>query len=194
MSNSSVANEPQAGASGSVARFFVKYPQIGWTLFFLTLLLGLCAYQRLPKRKDPFLPPRIAVATCAWPGASAVEMEESVTRRLEESIGSSQAVDHLDSSSRTNGASVTVTLREDLSERDVAQAFDAIDLRLRALSTLPKGTGPVTDLLLASWKSHWSSRCISFDHTFHSATVKLFQCRKDKAEFQIFRTVQGSQM
>ncbi len=134
---------PPPGPSSRVARYFVMHPQVGWPLLLLTLVLGIGSYRMLPQRKDPFVPPRVAVATCTWPGASALETEASVTRPIEEAIGSSSAVDHMDSSSRTNGVSVAVTLREGLSEREVGQALASIDRRLRSLSTLPKGAGPV---------------------------------------------------
>ena len=140
------ATGTRAEAPRGVARFFVEHPQIGWTLLIATMLLGLFAYRSLPKRKDPFLPARVAVVTCLLPGASALEVEGSLTKTLEQTIAASEDIEHIESSSRSHGVSLTVTLREGLNEAAAVRALDAIDARLRALEQsdrLVKGAGPI---------------------------------------------------
>ena len=38
----------------------------------------------MPKRKDPDIPVRIALAVCPWPGIPADKVEELVTRKIEQ--------------------------------------------------------------------------------------------------------------
>ena len=61
-------------------RFFVENRQIAWVLLIGTLVWGVFAYLRMPKRKDPEVPVHLAVALCPWPGSRPDRVEELVTR------------------------------------------------------------------------------------------------------------------
>ena len=66
----------------NVAQFFVKNRQIAWVALFATLAWGVFGYMNMPKRKDPDIPVRIALAITAWPGISADKVEQLVTRKV----------------------------------------------------------------------------------------------------------------
>ena len=70
----------------NTARFFTEQRQIAWVLLIGTLVWGVFGYLSMPQRKDPDTPIREAVATCAWPGASAERIEQLVTRKIEEKM------------------------------------------------------------------------------------------------------------
>ncbi len=55
----------------NTARFFSENRHVAWVLLVGVVLWGTWGYSRMPKRKDPEIQVRVAVATCAWPGASA---------------------------------------------------------------------------------------------------------------------------
>ena len=55
----------------NTARFFTETRQISWVLLLGTVIWGIFGYFRMPQRKDPDIPPRQALAICAWPGAQA---------------------------------------------------------------------------------------------------------------------------
>jgi multidrug efflux pump subunit AcrB len=127
----------------NLARFFVEAAPVAWFLLLGTLLLGAYAYQEMPKRKDPIIQARIAVAVCAWPGASAEKVEQALTRRIEEKVSQNADVDRVESTSRAGVAIVSVTLRDSLPIDQIARSFDDIDLKLRAIGTLPPGALPI---------------------------------------------------
>ncbi|MGA8792969.1 hypothetical protein, partial [Candidatus Binatus sp.] len=52
----------------NVARFFVENRAISWVLLVGVMAWGVFGYVRMPKRKDPNIPVREAVAICPWPG------------------------------------------------------------------------------------------------------------------------------
>ena len=54
--------------SRNVARFFVNNRQIAWVALFATLAWGVFGYMNMPKRKDPDIPVRIALAITALAG------------------------------------------------------------------------------------------------------------------------------
>jgi multidrug efflux pump subunit AcrB len=139
---------PGVGAGGTarashVPRYFTENPQVGWTLVVATVLLGIVAYARMPKRKDPFIKVRAAVAVCAWPGASAERIEALVTRPIEEAIAQNPDVEKIESTSRTGMSIVGVTVRESLAVTDIAKTLDDIDFRLRAITVLPRTATPI---------------------------------------------------
>jgi multidrug efflux pump subunit AcrB len=125
----------------NTARYFTEKRHISWVLLAATLGWGVFGYLEMPKRKDPEVPPNIAVAMVAWPGASAERMEHLVTRKLEEKIAENSKVEKIQSLSRTNLAMVFVTLDERVKER--GKEFDDIALKLDAIKDLPEGVQPI---------------------------------------------------
>jgi Cu/Ag efflux pump CusA len=75
----------------SAVRFFTETRHIAWVLFVVTLLWGAYSYRAMPKRKDPEIAVRRAVAICAWPGVSAERIEQQVVRKLEARLALNRA-------------------------------------------------------------------------------------------------------
>jgi multidrug efflux pump subunit AcrB len=127
----------------NIAQYFVESRQVAWVLLVVTLVVGIFAYTRMPKRKDPFLKVRAAVAVCPWPGASPEKVEQMLTRKVEEAMAQNPDVEKIESSSRTGVSIVTVTLRDEVATDQIAKVFDDIDLKLRSLKDLPAGASPI---------------------------------------------------
>jgi multidrug efflux pump subunit AcrB len=133
----------------NTARFFVEHRQVALVLLIGTFLWGWYGYSKMPKRKDPVIPVRIAVASCKWPGATAEEVEQLVARPIEQSMAQNQAVkppagsDYgIRSLSFPNFALVFVQLGENV--KDTAKQLNDINLRLNELNDkLPQGAGPI---------------------------------------------------
>lgn len=68
------------------ARFFTEHRQVSFVLLVFVVLWGWYGYGRMPKRKDPQIPIRVAVASTQWPGATAEEVEQLVSRPVEQTI------------------------------------------------------------------------------------------------------------
>src|SRR2546426_7605161 len=130
-------------------RFFVEHPQVSWVLLVGVLVWGWFGYHSMPQRKDPDLPVRVAVAACSWRGATAQQVEQFVTRPIEDAVAENKtshpgsAADYgIRSVSIPGYAFVYVQLAEDVS--DVKRQFSDINLKLNALnSQLPLGAGPI---------------------------------------------------
>ena len=76
----------------NTARFFVEHRQVALVMLFGTFLWGWYGYSKMSKRKDPVIPVRVAVASCKWPGATAEEIEQLITRPIEQAMAQNQAV------------------------------------------------------------------------------------------------------
>ena len=126
----------------NTARFFTENRHIAWMTLVATLVWGTFGYLRMPQRKDPDIPIKVAMAICYWPGVSAPRLEQLVTRRIEETIAENVTVKELTSTSRLGVTFVWVTLKDYVD--DPAKEFDDIKLRLDDIRDLPDGAGPIT--------------------------------------------------
>lgn len=125
----------------NTSRFFTETRHVAWVLLLFTVAWGLYGYLSMPQRKDPDIPVRDALALCPWPGASAEQIEQLVTRRIEAKIGENSKVERLTSSTRGGLSVVSIRLQKGLT--DVGKQFDDIKLKLDTLRDLPQGAGPV---------------------------------------------------
>ena len=142
-------HEQQISNRRNVPRFFVEHPHISWILLLGVLIWGWFGYTSMPQRKDPDIPVRLAVAACPWPGATAQQVEQYITRRIEDVAAENKTIhpgtdaDYgIKSTSLPGYSFVTIQLDEGIS--DTKRQFSDINLKLNALnSQLPQGAGPI---------------------------------------------------
>jgi len=133
----------------NTARFFVENRQISWVLLIFTIAAGIYGYSKMPKRKDPDIPVRVASVLCAYPGATAEQVEQLVTRPIEETLAESQYIKApigadfgIKSLSLPSLTIIQVQLVDTL--KDTKREFSDINLKLNALNnSLPQGAGPI---------------------------------------------------
>lgn len=134
----------------NVARFFTENRQISWVLLFAVLIWGAYSWMSMPKSKDPEIPVLVAIATCTWPGADAEQVEELVTKPMEETIAQNSYLHEpkagnefaIVSTTLPGYTIVQIQLAEGL--EDTTQQFNDINLRLEQLNNqLPSGAGPI---------------------------------------------------
>jgi multidrug efflux pump subunit AcrB len=128
---------------GNVARFFTENRQIGWVALVATLLWGTFGYMSMPKRKDPDIPVRVALAICPWPGIASDKVEQLVTRKLEQAATGNDKVERVEATTQDNMSVVQVRLLDSIENTD--QEFQDIGQRLKQIEhDLPDGAGPIT--------------------------------------------------
>ncbi|HKP59371.1 MAG TPA: efflux RND transporter permease subunit [Polyangiales bacterium] len=121
----------------NTARFFTENRHISWVLLIGTIVWGMFGYYTMPKRKDPDIPVRAAVAIASWQGATARDVEDRVTRTVERTLAENSKIEKLESTTRAGVAVVTITL--DKTVTDTAKEFDDIWLKLSSMLGLPSG-------------------------------------------------------
>ena len=125
----------------NTARFFTESRHIAWVLLLATMVWGVYGYWRMPQRKDPDIPIRMALVLVPWPGIEAEKIEQLVTRRIEEKIGENARVEKIESNTRTGLTAVYITLLD--GEKNVGKELDDIKLKLDGIHDLPDGAGPI---------------------------------------------------
>ena len=133
----------------NTSRFFVEHRQIAWAALAAVVLWGTFGLANMPQRKDPEIPVRVAVASCRWPGASAQQVEQQITRQIEQTIAQNKTIQPpapskwgIRSLSLAGVSFVYVQLSENVS--DTSTEFSDINLKLNSLNArLPSGAGPI---------------------------------------------------
>jgi multidrug efflux pump subunit AcrB len=121
----------------NLARVFAEKPQIGWVAMVAVLLWGGVSYVKMPQRKDPEIKIKTAVVSTVWPGASAEDVEQLVTRPIEQIAGQVAHVDVLTSTSRAGRSTVFVTLEDSVRPGNVDPVWEDLRARLDMLKGLP---------------------------------------------------------
>ncbi len=133
----------------NIARFFTEHRQVATVLLIGVFLWGWYGYHQMPKRKDPDIPVRVAAAQCNWPGATAEQVEQLVTRPIEQAVATNSTIRPPSPSNfgirslSFPGLSV-VYIQLDDSVNDKEKEFADINLKLNQLNQrLPRGAGPI---------------------------------------------------
>ena len=124
----------------NLARFVVANPIYGYILMLLCLAGGIHGISNIGRLEDPNFPIKMAYIITAYPNASAEEVEQEVTDRIEDALQALPQVEHIISKSVPGRSEVKVQLYEQFGGDEVPQIFDELRRRVReAESRLPPG-------------------------------------------------------
>ncbi len=136
-----------AAAGGSrfnVSRWALDHPALTRYLLVVLMLLGLVAYFQLGQDEDPPFTFRAMVVTAFWPGASAQQMADQVTDKIEKTLQEVPYVDKIRSYARPGESFTILQVKDSTPPRDVANSFYQARKRIGDMrSSLPAGViGP----------------------------------------------------
>ncbi len=109
-------------------------------LIVLLALVGVLSYQKLGQSEDPPFTFKVMVVRTEWPGASAREMEEQVTDRIEKKLQEVPNVDYLRSYSRPGESVVLFVAKDSTPAKDVPDIFSQVRKKIGDI----RGTLPTT--------------------------------------------------
>ena len=133
----------------NTARFFTEHRQVALILLIATFLWGWYGYHNMPKRKDPDIPVRVASAQCQWPGATTEQIEQLVTRPIEQAVAQNTTIrppspSNFGIRSMSFPGLAVVYVQLDDNVKDKQKEFSDINLKLNQLNAqLPRGAGPI---------------------------------------------------
>lgn len=117
-------------------------------VLYLMLVLtvsGLIAYTKLGQSEDPPFTFKVMLVHTTWPGASAQEVEQQVTDKLEKKI---QEIAHLDFSSsysRPGESMIFIVAKDDTFSKDIPEVWYQVRKKIGDIRhTLPKGIESLT--------------------------------------------------
>ena len=124
----------------------LKNSVLVWYFIIMTAIGGIFAYQQLGRMEDPTFTIRIMVVNALWPGASAAEMQDQVTDKLERKLQDVPGMYRITSSTRPGNTVIYAELEDTMPKEDIRTTWR--DLRnlvndLKSQGELPDGVyGP----------------------------------------------------
>lgn len=112
----------------SLWNFFLNKQQFSWLLITALIAMGAYAVFVIPKESAPEVIVPIGIVTTTYPGASAADIEELITNKIEEKVGNLDNIDTLSSASQDGISSVTVEFDASADiDKSIQDLKDAVD-------------------------------------------------------------------
>ncbi len=106
------------------------------------LIAGAIAYLDLPRNEDPDFNFKLMTVTVKWPGATAREVEQQVTDRIERMLQETPWLDSIASSSKPGEAVIYVALEDGTPSSELPKAWETVRKKLSDMRrSLPEDAG-----------------------------------------------------
>ena len=150
-------------------RASLRYPQVTIALTIMLVVSGVYALLRMPRREDPKIHVRIGIVAAFYPGASAAEVENQVTQKVEQRLFKIEGVrrEKTYSTSMNGVMFVNLNLEDNLQDTEKFWSKLRLDMAELKKTDLPEGVeGPIVDydfgdtvaVLLAIHGDHYGYR------------------------------------
>jgi len=128
----------------NLSRWALEHIALTRYLMAALLLGGVFSYFSLGQDEDPPFTFRVMVVRAVWPGATAVQMAEQVTDKLEKKLQETPYIDTIKSYSKPGETLILVQLRESTPPRETAASWYQVRKKIGDIApTLPPGVlGP----------------------------------------------------
>jgi multidrug efflux pump subunit AcrB len=127
----------------NIAQFFIERRVITLVLTVVMLGAGMTSYQGLSRLEDPEFTIKDALVITQYPGASAAEVEEEVSDRLETAVQKMGQLKRVVSKSDRGLSTLTVTIKDKYDKTKLPQVWDELRRKINdAQKDLPPGAGP----------------------------------------------------
>jgi len=124
-----------------IARGSIEKRVISWLCVLILIFGGLASFGSLGRLEDPEFTIKDAVVVTYYPGASATEVEQEVTDRVETAIQQLSQVKEMTSKSFPGRSEITVTMRDKYGKDTLPQIWDELRRKVGDVqSQLPPGT------------------------------------------------------
>jgi len=128
----------------NLSRIAIENPAITVYLLIVLLLAGVASYFQLGQDEDPPFTFRVMVVRAFWPGATALQMSEQVTDKLEETLQEVPYMDKIRSYSKAGETTIFIEVKDSAPPAEIANIWYTIRKKTGDMKTrLPTGVqGP----------------------------------------------------
>ena len=129
-------------------RMSLRYPQVTLALAIMLVAAGAYALLRMPRREDPKIHVRTGIVAAYYPGASAAEVENQVTQKVEQRLFKIEGVRRGKTYSTSMNGVMFVNVEVEDNIKDTEKFWSKLRLDMAELraTDLPDGVqGPVVD-------------------------------------------------
>lgn len=129
----------------NLSEWALKHQTLVLYLMIMLMLSGFLAYTRLGQSEDPPFTFKVMLVRTSWPGASAIEVEQQITDKLEKKI---QEVPHLgysSSYSRPGESMIFIVIKDDTFSEDIPGIWYQVRKKITDIRhTLPRDIESLT--------------------------------------------------
>ena len=97
----------------------MKHRTLVWYFIIIAAIGGIFSYIQLGRMEDPQFTIREMVISAAWPGATAEEMQNQVTDKMEKKFQDIPGLDNIKSETRAGQTVIYVTLKDDVAKDQI---------------------------------------------------------------------------
>lgn len=128
----------------NLSRWALEHVPLVRYLIVALLIGGMISYKNLGQDEDPPFTFRVMVVQAKWPGATALQMAEQVTDKLEKKLQETPYIDKISSYSKPGETLILVQLRESAPPKETAATWYQVRKKIGDIAaTLPAGVqGP----------------------------------------------------
>ena len=128
----------------NLSRWALEHIPLTRYLIVALLLGGIFSFNRLGQDEDPPFTFRAMVVRAVWPGATALQMADQVTDKLEKKLQETPYIDKIRSYSKPGETLIILQLRESTPPKETAQTWYQVRKKIGDMrGTLPAGVvGP----------------------------------------------------
>ena len=123
----------------------LKHQTLVLCLMLVLTIAGLVSYTKLGQSEDPPFTFKVMLVRTSWPGASAQEVEQQITDKLEKKIQEVPHLDYTNSYSRPGESMIFIIVKDNTFSKDVPKVWYQVRKKVGDIrSTLPQGVESLT--------------------------------------------------
>jgi multidrug efflux pump len=143
--SSAIAAAATPSSRFNISRWALEHPALTRYLLIVLIALGFASYFQLGQDEDPPFTFRAMVVQAFWPGASAQQVAEQVTDKIEKTLQEAPHADIIRSYTKPGESLTILQLKDSAPPKEVANTWYQVRKRVGDMrNTLPQGViGPV---------------------------------------------------
>ena len=110
----------------NLSELSLKNKSLVWYFIIVIAIAGIFSYMKLGRMEDPAYTVRQMVVYVSWPGASAKQMEDQVTDKIEKKLQDTPNLDYIKSYSRPGQSVIYVNLNDDLETSKIRSTWHEV--------------------------------------------------------------------
>ena len=140
-----MSEEPIEKSRFNLSEWALQHQTLVLYLMLMLTAAGLLAYSKLGQSEDPPFTFKVMLVRTSWPGASAVEVEQQITDKLEKKIQEVPHLSHSSSYSRPGESMIFVVIKDDTFSKDIPQIWYQVRKKIGDIRhTLPNNIESLT--------------------------------------------------
>lgn len=135
----------ESGKGFNLSNWSLKHQALVMYLMLVLVVAGALAYTKLGQSEDPPFTFKVMLVHTTWPGASAQEVEQQVTDKLEKKLQEVPHLDYSSSYSRPGESMIFIVAKDDTFSEDIPEVWYQVRKKVGDIRhTLPQGIESLT--------------------------------------------------